>query len=478
MNFLQKLGKSLMLPVTIMPLAALLKGIGYWIDPLGWGVNNPFAAFLILSGGVVIDNLPILFAIAVAIGMTDKKNTTLSLAAVINYLMITKILSPEGISLISGLHISKVALAFHDTSNAFIGIIVGLIVAYCFKKFNHIELPGPLSFFNGERFIPIISGMITLLFAGIFMYVWPMLYETFIHFGTWMAGLGPISAGLYGFFNRLLIPTGLHHALNSVFWFNIAGINDIGRFWGTVSGGIKGITGMYQAGFFPVMMFGLPCGALAIYQSADKENRKKIGALMFSAALASFLTGITEPLEFSFMFLAPSLFVAHAIMTGIMMFIAASMHWLAGFSFSAGLIDYMLSFKAPFSYQAIHLIPLGIICGALYYVVFRSMILHFNLMTPGRMKEETKEVKTSLAFDYDDLAISFVEALGGRSNCLSADACITRLRLEVKDTSLINRDEITRLGFDHVVEAGEHYVQILVGTHAQFIADAMNDILM
>ena len=199
---------------------------------------------------------------------------------------------------------------------------------------------------------------------------------------------------------------------------------------------------------------------------------------MFSAALASFLTGITEPLEFSFMFLAPSLFIAHAIMTGIMMFIAASMHWLAGFSFSAGLIDYMLSFKAPFSYQAIHLIPLGIICGALYYVVFRSMILHFNLMTPGRMKEETKEVKTSLAFDYDDLAISFVEALGGRSNCLSADACITRLRLEVKDTSLINRDEITRLGFDHVVEAGEHYVQILVGTHAQFIADAMNDILM
>ena len=169
MSFLQKLGKSLMLPVTIMPLAALLKGIGYWIDPIGWGVNNPFAAFLILSGGVVIDHLPILFAIAVAIGMTDKKNASLSLAAVINYLMITKILSPEGISLISGLHISQVSIAFSETDNAFIGIMVGLIVAFCYKKFNQIEIPGPLSFFSGERFIPIISGMITLLFAGIFM---------------------------------------------------------------------------------------------------------------------------------------------------------------------------------------------------------------------------------------------------------------------------------------------------------------------
>lgn len=467
-----------MLPVTILPLAALLKGIGYWIDPVGWGVNNPFAAFLILSGGAVIDNLPILFAIAVAIGMTDKKNITLSLAAVIDYLMITKILSPEGISLISGFNVSKIALAFQDTNNAFIGIMVGLIVAYCFKRFNHVELPGPLSFFSGERFIPIISAVITLFVAGVFIYIWPLLYDVFINFGTWMSHLGPMSAGLYGFFNRLLIPTGLHHALNSVFWFNVAGINDIGRFWGTVSGGIKGITGMYQAGFFPVMMFGLPCGALAIYQSADKENKKKVGALMFSAALASFLTGITEPLEFSFMFLAPSLFIAHAIMTGIMMFIAASMHWLAGFSFSAGLIDYILSFKAPCSYQAIHLIPLGIICGALYYVVFRSMILHFDLMTPGRIKEDVEEVVPVISFDYDDLAISLVEALGGRNNCLSADACITRLRLEVKDTSLINKDEITRLGFDHVVEAGEHYVQILVGTHAQFIADAMNDILM
>ena len=440
MKFLQKLGKSLMLPVTIMPLAALLKGIGYWIDPIGWGVNNPFAAFLILSGGVVIDYLPILFAIAIAIGMTDKKNASLALSAVTNYLMITKILSPEGISLISGMHISEVSIAFAETDNAFIGIMVGLIVAFCYKKFNHIEMPGPLSFF-----------------------------------GTWMAGLGPISAGLYGFFNRLLIPTGLHHALNSVFWFNIAGINDIGRFWGTVSGGIKGVTGMYQAGFYPVMMFGLPAGALAIYQCASPDKKKKVGALMFSAALASFLTGITEPLEFSFMFLAPSLYIAHAVMTGIMMFIAASFHWLAGFSFSAGLIDYILSFKAPFSYQANYLILLGVICGVLYYIIFRTMILYLNLMTPGRM---TEEVSTKQSFDYDDLAICFVEALGGRSNCISADACITRLRVEINDIHSIHKDEISQLGYEHVTIAGNHNVQILVGTNAQFIADAMNDILM
>ena len=196
---------------------------------------------------------------------------------------------------------------------------------------------------------------------------------------------------------------------------------------------------------------------------------------MFSAALASFLTGITEPLEFSFMFLAPSLYIAHAVMTGIMMFIAASFHWLAGFSFSAGLIDYILSFKAPFSYQANYLILLGVICGVLYYIIFRTMILHLNLMTPGRM---TEEVSTKQSFDYDDLAICFVEALGGRSNCISADACITRLRVEINDIHSIHKDEISQLGYEHVTIAGNHNVQILVGTNAQFIADAMNDILM
>lgn len=259
-----------------------------------------------------------------------------------------------------------------------------------------------------------------LVISAILIVIWPLLYSLFVGLGEAISGLGPIGAGLYGFFNRLLISTGLHHALNSVFWFDSAGINDIGKFWGTVSGGVQGLTGMYQAGFFPIMMFGLPAAGIAIYQCARPEKKKQVGSILLSAAFASFLTGVTEPLEFSFMFVAPFLYIIHAVLTGIMMFIAAFFQWIAGFGFSAGLIDYILSIRSPYANDIFMLIPLGVVCAILYYCIFRFMIVRYNLMTPGREIDEPiievdeKEYHVTLTTeDYDEIAILLLEALGG-----------------------------------------------------------------
>lgn len=485
MNYIQRLGKSLMLPVSVMPIAALLKGIGYWIDPIGWGSNNWIAAFLIESGAVIIDNLPLLFAVGIAIGMTQQRDMTIAICAVISYLIVTRLLSPEAIALIRNIPVDEVPLAFKNSANTLVGILVGLLVAFNYHHFSKTKLPLSLSFFSGKRFVPIVSTFMMLIISAILIVVWPFLYSLFIGLGKAISGLGPVGAGLYGFFNRLLISTGLHHALNSVFWFDSAGINDIGKFWGTISGGIQGITGMYQAGFFPVMMFGLPAAGIAIYQCARPEKKKQVGAILISAAFASFLTGVTEPLEFSFMFVAPILYVIHAVLTGIMMFVAASFQWIAGFGFSAGLIDYVLSIRSPFANEIFMLIPLGIICGILYYSIFRFLIIRYNLMTPGReiddvvIEVDEKEYEVSLKDqDYDEIAITLLEALGGRSNVVFVDSCITRLRVELKDINMVNEQEILSIGAKGIVKVGKSSIQIIIGTEVGFIVDSINDILM
>lgn len=477
MKYIQRLGKSLMLPVSIMPIAALLKGIGYWIDPTGWGLHSPLAALLITSGGTIIDNLPILFTLAVAMEMSKKRDTFIALSTLTCYMTMTTILSPKCISLMMQIPEYDVDLAFHNIQSAFIGILIGLIVFISFQKFDQKRLPQFLSFFDGKRFASIIAIGITLITSLLFIYIWPTCYHFFIYFGREISKLGPLSAGIYGVLNRLLIPTGLHHALNSVFWFDVAGINDIGKFWGTISGGVKGTTGMYQAGFFPVMMFGLPGAALAMHHCSKKENKKKVGAILFSAALASFFAGVTEPLEFAFMFVAPILYLIHAFLTGIMLFIVASFKWMAGFGFSAGLIDYILSFKSPFANNILFLIPLGVIYGVIYYVIFRMLILRYDLMTPGREKIQPKEEKTK-AFTYDDMAIELLDALGGKTNVLCVDHCITRLRVEVKNISIIDKQALSNMNFSHIVEASEHEIQIIIGTEVQFIAEILNEILM
>ena len=479
MKYLQRLGKSLMLPVAVLPVAGILMGIGYWIDPSGWGANSIAAAFLIKAGAAIIDNMPILFAIGVGVGMAHDKDGTSAIAALVSWLMLTTLLSPGAVQMFTRVSdIAAVDPAFSKIGNTFIGILTGLIGSACYNKFKNTKLPDALAFFSGKRSVAIITGFVTIGVSLILFFVWPFVYGALIAFGKAIISTGAFGAGIYAFFNRLLIPLGLHHALNQVFWQDIAGITDIGKFWGTVEGGVRGQTGMYMAGFFPVMMYGLPGAALAMYHTA-KDNKKKIAAgLLMSAALCSFLTGVTEPLEFSFMFLAPVLYVIHALLTGISAFIVALLPTRAGFNFSAGLIDFILSFKSPMALNPLLLIPVGLGFSVVYYTVFRVVITKLNLKTPGREDDDEEDLKASLANDdYTTIAAIILEGLGGKENVTNSDNCITRLRLEIKDYTLVNEKKIKSAGVAGVIRPSKTSVQVIVGPKVQFVADEFNKLL-
>ena len=461
-----------MLPVACLPVAAILMGIGYWIDPSGWGANNIVAAFLLKAGGALIDNMAILFAIGVAVGMSDDNDGTAGLAGLVSWLMITTLLSTSVVAMFKGVEEAVVPAAFGKTQTQFIGILCGLIGAACYNKFKSTKLPDALSFFSGKRCVAIVTAGASLVATIILYFVWPVIYGALVAFGEAIMSTGAIGAGIYGFFNRLLIPFGLHHALNSVFWFDVAGINDIGKFWGTMEGGILGQTGMYMSGFFPVMMFGLPAAALAMYHTA-KENKKKVAAvLLMAAALSSFFTGVTEPLEFAFMFLAPALYAIHALLTGISMAIVALLPVRAGFNFSAGFVDWFLSFKAPFAENPLYLIPIGLIVAVVYYIVFRIVIVKFNLKTPGREDDDIDEAKVQLSNDnFTEIAKIILEGVGGKENVTSGDNCITRLRLEIKDYTAVNEKMIKSAGVAGVIRPSKNAVQVIIGTKVQFVAD-------
>ena len=473
MRFLQRLGKSLMLPVACLPIGGLLMGIGYWIDPSGWGANNLLALLLIKSGGILIDNMAILFALGIAIGMSKDQHGTAGLAAIISWLTVQTMLGVAVVSTIMGVPVEEVPAAFGKINTQFIGIVCGLIAAGCYNKFYKTEMPDFLGFFAGRRFVPIMTVVVTLIACIPLYFVWPIVYAALVKFGEAIISLDAVGAGIYGFFNRLLIPTGLHHALNSVFWFDVANISDINRFWGILEGGVLGQTGMYQAGFFPVMMFGLPGAALAMYHTAKTKNKKIAAGILLSAALCSFFTGVTEPLEFSFMFLAPGLYFAHAVLTGISVGIVAALPIRAGFQFSAGFVDWFLSFKAPFALNPILLIPIGLAFFVIYYLVFRFMITKFNLKTPGREDDDTAaEMKIELGNnDYAAMAKIILEGIGGAANVASVDNCITRLRLEVKDRLLVDEKKIKSSGAAGVIRPGKTSVQVIIGPKVQFVAD-------
>lgn len=471
MKYLQKLGKSLMLPVAVLPVCSILMGIGYWIDPTGWGANSAIAAFLIKAGGSIIDNMGILFAIGVGVGMSEDNDGTGGLAALVSWLMITTLLSPAVVGMLKGIPVEEVAPAFGKIATQFTGILAGLIGSTCYNKFKGTKLPSALAFFSGKRSVAIVTAGMSIVAALILFFAWPAIFGALVSFGEMIMGAGAIGAGIYGFFNRLLIPFGLHHALNSVFWFDIAGIDDIGKFWGQIEGGVKGVTGMYQAGFFPVMMFGLPAGALAMYHTA-KENKKKVAAgLLGAAALSAFFTGVTEPLEFAFMFLAPGLYVVHALLTGITVAVVAALPVRAGFNFSAGFVDWFLSFKAPMALNPIYLLGIGLIVAVIYYVVFRIVIVKFNLKTPGR-EDDDDETKVVLANDnFTEVARIVLEGIGGKENVTSIDNCITRLRLEIKDNTLVDESVIKSAGVAGVIRPGKTSVQVIIGTQVQHVAD-------
>lgn len=474
--YLQKLGKSLMLPVAVLPAAGILIGLAMLIDP---SLGNPVVNFFYQGGLAVIGNLAILFAVGIALGMSRDKDGAAALSGLVAYLVVVNVLAPDSLAGIMGVDVSAIDVSFGKIDgNAFIGIISGLVAAAMYNRFAKVQLPQALAFFSGKRLAPIMSAVSMLVVAVILMFVWPIVYAMLVGFGTGISSLGAIGAGIFGFFNRLLIPIGLHHALNAVFWFDTIGINDIGNFWSST--GQQGIVGMYQAGFFPMMMFGLPAGAFAIYRCADPKKRKVVGSLMLAGALASFLTGITEPLEFSFMFAAPMLYLVHAVLTGLSLGIAALFHWTAGFSFSAGFVDFIASFRVPIANQPYMLIVLGLVMAVLYYFSFTFFIKNFNLATPGRGADaDEADVQMEMSVGESKFfakAKIIFEGLGGWDNIRSIDYCATRLRVEINNMKKVDQDKIKTAGIAGIKVIDDHNIQVIVGTEVQFVADEIKAI--
>lgn len=476
MKALQRLGRALMLPVAVLPAAAILAGIGNWI--LGYWEGNVFGVFIQTAGIAILDNLGLLFAVGVAIGLSRDQHGSAALSGLVGYLVITTLLSTGTVANFQGLETDAVHAAFGQTRNVFIGILSGAISAAMYNRYSNVRLPDALAFFSGKRLAPIMSAAAMVVVSAILYFIWPVVYGWLVSFGTAISDLGATGAGLYGFFNRLLIPTGLHHALNSVFWFDVAGINDIGNF---LSGeGTKGVTGMYQGGFFPIFMFGLPAAALAMYHTAKTKQRKVAASLMLAGAFASFFTGITEPIEFSFMFLAPFLYVIHALLTGLSLFIAATFEWTNGFGFSAGFVDYLLNFANPLANKPYMLLVQGVVFFVLYYAIFRFVIVKFDLKTPGRDDVEYATEGPVADSNGDDdtvqKAMAIYEGLGGDENVTSINYCATRLRVEVKNMDDVDQDKIKATGVPGINVVGKHDIQVIVGPTVQFLAEEIKKI--
>ena len=482
MKFLQKLGKALMLPVACLPICGILMGIGYALCPATMqggditGILEQIGFFLVKAGGALIDHMAILFAIGVGVGMADDNDGTAGVAALASWLMITNLLSTGTVSVIKTLEEGTTNfIAFSKIENPFIGILAGIIGALCYNKFKSAKLPDWLSFFSGKRCVAIIAGLVSIIASAVLLFVWPVLFGALVALGNGIEGLGVVGAGIYAFFNRLLIPFGLHHALNNVFWFDTIGLGDLSHFWaGETSADVSWSLGMYMSGFFPCMMFGIPGAALAMIQTA-KSNKKKIAiGLVGSAALCAFVCGVTEPFEFGFMFLAPGLYVIYAILYGIFTTITTLVGFRAGFSFSAGATDLVFSSSLPAAQKTWMIIPLGIAAFIVFYVVFRIAITKFDLKTPGREDDDLDEENITLANDdFTAMAAVILEGLGGSANVKSVDNCITRLRLEINDDNKIDEAKIKSSGAAGIIRPGKGNIQVIIGPKVQFVADEM-----
>ncbi len=482
MKFLQKLGKALMLPVACLPICGILMGIGYLLCPatMQGGDITGFKAltglFLVKAGGALIDNMALLFVIGVGVGMSRDNDGTGGLAALASWLMITTLLSTGVVTTMMPSVADDVnkTLAFSKIANPFIGIIAGIVGSTCYNKFYKTELPDWMSFFSGKRCVAIIAGVVSILVSVVLLFVWPVIFGVLIAVGEGIVGMGALGAGIYAFLNRLLIPTGLHHALNNVFWFDTIGLGDLSHFWaGDTSADVTWSLGMYMSGFFPCMMFGVPGAALAMVHCAKDNKRKTAFGLLFSAAVCSFVCGVTEPFEFGFMFLAPALYVLYALLYGVFTVIVTLVGFRAGFSFSGGATDALFSASLPAAANTWMLLPLGLAAFAVFYVVFRFAITAWDLKTPGREDDDLEEEMGAVLSndDYTQVASVILEGVGGKDNVDSIDNCITRLRLEVKDTTLVDEKKIKSAGVAGVIRPGKTSVQVVVGTKVQFVAD-------
>lgn len=463
LGFFQRLGRALQLPIAVLPVAALLLRFGQ-PDLL----NMPFIA---QAGGGIFDNLALIFAIGVASSWSKDNAGAAALAGGIGYFILTKAM----ITINPAVNMGVLA-----------GIITGLVGGMVYNRWSDIKLPDFLSFFGGKRFVPIATGFFCLVLAAIFGYVWPPVQDAIRAGGEWIVGAGAFGAGIFGFVNRLLIPTGLHQVLNTIAWFqigdftNVAGTvfhGDINRFYAG-----DGTAGMFMSGFFPIMMFGLPGAAFAMYFAAPKERRPLVGGMLVSVAVTAFLTGVTEPLEFLFMFLAPLLYLVHAILTGISLYVATALGIHAGFSFSAGAIDYALMYNLPAASKNVWmLLVMGVVFFIIYFVLFSVIIRMFNLKTPGREDDTVDmgapEANSNTEEGLNQLALSYIGALGGSDNFKGIDACITRLRLNVKDAGTVDDAACKRLGASGIVRLNKQSIQVIVGAKAESLADAMKKVI-
>ncbi|WP_448720709.1 N-acetylglucosamine-specific PTS transporter subunit IIBC [Microbacterium natoriense] len=479
MKFFQRLGRSIMLPVAVLPVAAILSGIGYWIS-MAAGGPNVVSTFLSAAGGSLLDNMALLFAIGISLGMATKSDGTSALAGLVSWLVVTTLLKPDTVALFTGVaDAAAVDPAYSKVQNVFVGIICGLIGAWCYDRFKDTKLPDALSFFSGKRSVAIVTAAFSLVVAVALFFVWPVVYGGLVAFGEWIVTLGPVGTGIYGFLNRLLIPVGLHHALNSVFWFDVAGINDLNNFLG--GEGTYGVTGQYMTGFFPVMMFGLPGAALAMFLTAKTTRKKVVYGIMLGGAISSFFVGVTEPLEFAFMFVAPLLYLVHAVFMGISMAISAILPVRMGFGFSGGFIDLVLGWANPMAENPWLILVMGVAWFFIYFFVFYFLIKRFNLKTPGREDDELVEDAASETRPGDDTYLAtasrFLDALGGKENITDLENCATRLRLEVADVSKVDDAALKRAGAAGTMKAGGKSVQVIYGLNVQFVKDAMERIM-
>ena len=496
MKHLQKLGKAMMLPVAVLPICGILMGLGYALAPAAMGAAGAtegaayvLGVFLIKAGGALIDNMAILFAIGVGVGLAKDNDGTAGLAGMVAYLMTTTLLLPDTVGVIAPFMLKDEvnALAFAKIGgNTFIGILSGIIGGICYNKFRDTKLPDALAFFSGKRSVAIVTALASIVVSAGLLFLWPLIFRGLYSVGRTIVGLDAVGAGIYAFLNRLLIPTGLHHALNNVFWFDTIGLGDLNAYWGGLTQGdtmangtrITWSVGSYMAGFFPCMMFGIPGAALAIIRTAEKKRRKIAAGIVGTAAVCAFLCGVTEPFEFAFMFLAFPLYAVYSLLYGIFAAVTVALGFRAGFCFSAGATDLLFSASLPAAANTWQIIPLGIAAFGFFYLVFRFAITRWDLKTPGREDDPESEQNIRLENDnYTDMAAIILEGVGGRENVASVDHCITRLRLEVKDRLLVDEKKIKSSGASGVIRPGKTAVQVVIGPKVQFVCEAFRKLM-
>ncbi|WP_028401094.1 N-acetylglucosamine-specific PTS transporter subunit IIBC [Ectobacillus panaciterrae] len=449
LQVLQRIGKTLMLPIAVLPAAGLLLRLGQQ-DLLN-------IKFMAAAGNSIFSNLALLFAIGIAVGWAKDNNGAAGLAGAIGYFVLTE---------------SAKAIDKNINMAVLGGIIAGIIAGALYNRFRDTKLPDWLGFFSGRRFVPIVTAGTMLVLGGIFGYVWPPIQDGINTLGQGIIGMGAIGAGLFGLLNRLLIPLGLHHILNNLFWFVFGEYGgktgDIARFFAG-----DPHAGSYMTGFFPIMMFGLPAAAIAMIAAAKPEKRKAVTGMLLGLALTSFLTGITEPIEFSFMFLSPLLYGIHAVLTGTSLWITDLLGIRDGFTFSAGFLDYALNFTI--AKKPILLLVIGLVYAAIYFIVFYFLIKALNLKTPGREDEEDMvDGDADLASGAEtDLTTAYLAGLGGKENLVDIDNCTTRLRLKVKDASAVDEAALKRAGAKGVIKLNDTSVQVVVGTNVEFVAEGL-----